>query len=153
MLYVAFCTIMAISRQKDSRSRDYYMPFFFRMTSRVLYNALYHRQHCTLQAFEQFGSLMRNIPPDRDSNLVPLSFVPQTDSMNHWSRLVHYTALKTIQLSKLSIQMSLKCTVLCTMFRTINKPWKCHSLLSFCCEKQTSATCSQFVGQHSLITT
>ena len=26
----------------------------FRMTSRVLYSARYHTQHCTLQAFEQF---------------------------------------------------------------------------------------------------
>ena len=33
----------------------------YRMTSKVLYhvvyNAQYHRQHCTLQAFEQFGTL------------------------------------------------------------------------------------------------
>ena len=27
------------------------------MTSRVLYSAQYHRQHCTLHAFEQFGAL------------------------------------------------------------------------------------------------
>ena len=36
------------------------MPHFFRMTSRVLcsvYSAQYHRQHCTLHAFEQFGAL------------------------------------------------------------------------------------------------
>ena len=29
----------------------------FRMTSRVLYSPQYHRQHCKLHAFEQFGSL------------------------------------------------------------------------------------------------
>ena len=56
MLYVAFCTIMAISRQKEARSRDYAL-LLFRMTSRVLYSAQYHRQHCTLHAFEQFGAL------------------------------------------------------------------------------------------------
>ena len=27
------------------------------MTSRVVYSAQYHRQHCTLHAFEQFGAL------------------------------------------------------------------------------------------------
>ena len=27
------------------------------MTSRVLYSTQYHRQHCTLHAFEQFGAL------------------------------------------------------------------------------------------------
>ena len=34
-----------------------YALFLFRMTSRVLYSAQYHRQHCTLHAFEQFGAL------------------------------------------------------------------------------------------------
>ena len=33
------------------------MPYFYLMTSRVLYSAQYHRQHCTLQAFEQFSAL------------------------------------------------------------------------------------------------
>ena len=47
---------MAISRQKEARSRDYAL-LLFQMTSRVLYSAQYHRQHCTLHAFEQFGTL------------------------------------------------------------------------------------------------
>ena len=47
---------MAISRQKEARSRDYAL-LLFRMTSRVLYSAQYHRKHCTLRAFEQFGAL------------------------------------------------------------------------------------------------
>ena len=56
LFYVAFCTIMEISRQKEARSRDYAL-LLFRMTLRVLYSAQYHRQHCTLHAFEQFGAL------------------------------------------------------------------------------------------------
>ena len=47
---------MAISRQKEARSRDYAL-LLFRMTSRVLSSTQYHRQHCTLHAFEQFGAL------------------------------------------------------------------------------------------------
>ena len=47
---------MAISRQKEARSRDYAL-LLFRMTSRVLHSAHHHRQRCTLQAFEQFGAL------------------------------------------------------------------------------------------------
>ena len=54
LLYVAFCIIMAISRQKEeARSRDYPLLLF----RKVLYNAPYHRHHCRLQAFEQFGAL------------------------------------------------------------------------------------------------
>ena len=41
---------------EGSRSGDYAL-LLFRMTSRVLYSAHYHRQHCTLRAFEQFGAL------------------------------------------------------------------------------------------------
>ena len=47
---------MEISRQKEAWSRDYAL-LLFRMTSRVLYSAQYHRQYLTLQAFEQFGAL------------------------------------------------------------------------------------------------
>ena len=47
---------MAISRQKEAQCRDYAL-LLFRMTSGVLYSAQYHRQHCTLHAFEQFGAL------------------------------------------------------------------------------------------------
>ena len=44
---------MAISREKK-------VLLLFRMTSRVPYSAQYHRQHCTLHAFEQFGLYMHN---------------------------------------------------------------------------------------------
>ena len=50
LLYVAFCTIMVLSRPKETRSREYALPLF-RMTLRIIYSAQYHRQHCTLQAF------------------------------------------------------------------------------------------------------
>ena len=50
-----FLHIDAISRQNE-RSRDYAL-LLFRMNSRVCYSAQYHRQHCTLQAFEQFRAL------------------------------------------------------------------------------------------------
>ena len=53
---VALCTIMAISRQKEARSREYVL-LLFRKTSRVLHSAQYHRQHCVLHAFEQFRAL------------------------------------------------------------------------------------------------
>ena len=82
---------MAISRQKEARSRDYAL-LLFRMTSRVLYSAQYHRHHCTLQAFEQFGALyictttMTNIRPHRDSNLVPPGYKPQSIRMSHRGR-------------------------------------------------------------------
>ena len=64
LLYVAFCTIMAISRQKEARSRDYALHLF-RMTSMVLYSAQYHRQHCKLHAFEQFGALYMHNHDDK----------------------------------------------------------------------------------------
>ena len=64
LLYVAFCTIMVISRQKEARSRDYAL-LLFRMTSRILYSAQYHRQYCTLQAFEQFRALYMHNHDDK----------------------------------------------------------------------------------------
>ena len=45
-------------------SRDYAL-LLFRMTSRVLYSAQYHRQHCTLHAFEQFGALYMHNHDDK----------------------------------------------------------------------------------------
>ena len=81
LLYVAFCIIMAISilphqvRQsdhwsvadnwidEDGQCRDRRKlevgtkSYSYRMTSRVLYSARYHRQLRTIQAFEQFGTL------------------------------------------------------------------------------------------------
>ena len=53
---------MARSCQKEAQSRDYAL-LLFRMTSRVLYSAHYHRQHCTLQAFEQFAALYMAAQP------------------------------------------------------------------------------------------
>ena len=47
---------MAISRQKEARSRDYGLLLFL-MTSRVLYSAQYHSQHFKHQTFEPFGAL------------------------------------------------------------------------------------------------
>ena len=64
VLYVAFCTVMAISRQKEARSRDYAL-LLFRMNSRVLYSAQYHIQHCTLHTFEQFGALYMHNHDDK----------------------------------------------------------------------------------------
>ena len=53
-----------------ARSRDYALLNSYQMTSRVLYSAQYHRQHCTLQAFEQLGALQKHNPDaqPRDSN-------------------------------------------------------------------------------------
>ena len=55
---------MAASRQKEARSREYAL-LLFRMTSRVLYSAQYHRQHCTPHAFEQFEALYMNNHDDK----------------------------------------------------------------------------------------
>ena len=55
-IYVAFSTIMAISRQNEARSREYAL-LLLRVASKVLYSSQYHRQNCILQAFEQFGEL------------------------------------------------------------------------------------------------
>ena len=74
LLYVAFCTIIAISRQKEARSRT--LPYSYRMTSRVLYRAQYHKQHCTLQAFEQFGTLYMHHLVDKQPT--QSGFVPST---------------------------------------------------------------------------
>ena len=65
LLYVAFCTIMAISRQEEpGLCRDYALLLFL-MTSRVLYSAQYHREHCTLHTFEQFGALYMHNHDDK----------------------------------------------------------------------------------------
>ena len=61
------------------------------MNLRVLYGAQYHGQHCTLQAFEHFencicATTMTNIRPDRDPNLVPPGYKPQSIRMSHRGR-------------------------------------------------------------------
>ena len=88
--HVAFCTIIAISRQKESRSRDYAL-LLFRMKSRVLYSACYHRQHCTRQAFEQVVSLYMHNHGDKHPawsvmNLVPPRYKAQSIRMRHRGR-------------------------------------------------------------------
>ena len=75
-------------------SRDYAL-LLFRMTTRVLYSAQYHRQHCTFHAFEQFETLythspMTNIRPDRDLNLQPPGYKPQSIRMSHRDRPVFF---------------------------------------------------------------
>ena len=101
LFYVAFCTIMAISQQKKARSRDYAL-LLFRITPRVLYNAQYHRQHCTLHAFEKFGELyvhhhddkIFDVWPDQDSILVPPGYKPQSIRMSHRAGLmISYSSL------------------------------------------------------------
>ena len=42
-----------------------YALLLLRMTSRVLYSPQYHRQHCTLQAVEQFGALYMHNHDDK----------------------------------------------------------------------------------------
>ena len=65
---IAICRFLhnngAISRQKETRSQHYTL-LFFRMTSRVLHSAQYHRHHCTLQAFEQFRALYMHKHDDK----------------------------------------------------------------------------------------
>ena len=55
-----FLHIQAISRQKEAEEEEEEegnAPLLFRMTSRFLYSAQYHRQQFTLHAFQQFGAL------------------------------------------------------------------------------------------------
>ena len=79
LVYVAFCTIMAISRQKPEVG---IMPYSSRMT-KVLYSVTAHSrplnslEHCICT------TSMTNIRPDRDSIPVPLCFESQPDRMSH----------------------------------------------------------------------
>ena len=52
------------------------IPYPFRMTSSYIYSTQYHRQHCTLQAFEQFGALYMHNPDDKYPTR--LEFEPST---------------------------------------------------------------------------
>ena len=79
--YAAFCTIMVISQQKEARSRDY--VFYCRMTSMVLHIANYHIQHCTHQAFEQFGALYNIMHNPDDKHPTPPKFEPNTSEFRH----------------------------------------------------------------------
>ena len=56
LIHVTFCTLRQYRDEAWSRDRDL---LIFRMTSRVLYSAQYHRRYCTLHAFGQFGAQPR----------------------------------------------------------------------------------------------
>ena len=95
LLYVAFCTIMAISRQKETRSRDNALLLSNDFNGSLWCTVMLpYTAHCTLQAFGQFGALyictisLTNIPPDRDS-----SFAPQPDRMGHRDRLILWQSI------------------------------------------------------------
>ena len=64
LLYVAFCTIIEISRQKEARNREYAL-LLSNDFKELIYSVQYHRHHCTLQAFEQFRALYLNNPDDK----------------------------------------------------------------------------------------
>ena len=69
-MYVSdYCFTSPSAQSRQYRNRREHevgtVPYSYRMTSRILYSAQYHRQHCTLQAFEQFGALYMNNPNDK----------------------------------------------------------------------------------------
>ena len=76
---------------RDRRKQEVVTILYsYRMTSRVLHSAHYHRHHCTHQAFEEFGALyMQNLDdkhptrPGFEPSSLPLSFVPQLDGQIH----------------------------------------------------------------------
>ena len=76
-------------------------PYSYRMTSRVpMFHSVHdHRQHCTLQAFEQFGALYRHNPDDKHLTLPgfePSTLEIQPDGTSHRGRpyvLVQRTAM------------------------------------------------------------
>ena len=70
---------MAILQQNAARSRDYAL-LLLRMTSRVLYSAQYHRQHCTPHAFEQLGAMYMH---NHDKNYL---FWSGFDTNEPWGR-------------------------------------------------------------------
>ena len=49
----------------EGSSKTGLCPTLISMTSRVLYSAQYHRQHCTPHAFEQFVALYMHIHDDK----------------------------------------------------------------------------------------
>ena len=58
LLYVAFCTLMQYRNRKKPAAET--VPYsYFEKLPRVLCSAQYHRQHCILHAFEQFGTQPR----------------------------------------------------------------------------------------------
>ena len=80
------------------------MLLSYRMTSRVLCSAPYHRQHCTFQAFEQFGALhIHNLDDEYPTRLgfdpsIPLCFEPQLDLMSHnWTQYYIVSSLYLLE--------------------------------------------------------
>ena len=83
-----FLYIEAISRQKEARSLDYALLLFW-MTSRVLHSAHISTVHSIpSNSLERciWTTTMTNIRLDRDSNLVPSGYKPQSIWMRHRGR-------------------------------------------------------------------
>ena len=87
---------MAISRQKEVRSREYVL-LLFDDESRVLYSAQYHRQHCRLQAFEQFGKQYLYFLDAKD--LTRHEFEPSTSEFR--AKLIHCWADSKMEMAKM----------------------------------------------------
>ena len=89
LTHVAFCTKSWQYRDR-SQPEAYYALLLFRMTSRFVDSAQYHRQHCTLsrQSLEHCicTATMTNNRLDRDSNMVPPGYKPQSIRMRHRGR-------------------------------------------------------------------
>ena len=81
---------MAISRQREARSRDYVL-LLSNDTSGVLYSAQYNEQHYPYHDYEQFGALyMHNSNekhPTRPGLKPSTSQFPATTGLNEHSRI------------------------------------------------------------------
>ena len=91
LLHDTSCTIMAISRQKEARRRDYAL-LLIRMTSRFFFSAQYHKQHSTLQAFEQFGALYIYAQPQWQISGPTRGFEPGTSRLHPQSIIFRWIA-------------------------------------------------------------
>ena len=80
LLYV---TLHNLSRQNEGRSRDYTLLLF--MTSRVLYSAQYHRQHCTPHAFEHFVAFHMHNNDDTPTGIWAWYLQVTSPSWNEWA--------------------------------------------------------------------
>ena len=114
-----FYTIMAISRQKEARSRDSAL-LLFRMTSRVFFivhstiSSTIHSmplnslEHCLCT------TTMTNIRPDRDSNLVPPGYKPQSMRMSHRGRPLQCYTSSVCELCKTHMYDAFNDVIICT---------------------------------------
>ena len=96
LLYVAFCTIMAISRQKEARAET--MPYsYFEWLQGFFIMFLVFIVHSTIGSSVRSRPLnilehciwtatMTNTRPDRNSSLVPPDYKPQSIRMSHQGR-------------------------------------------------------------------